>query len=237
MSYQREPTLTQVKKAVKIARDNTLYFTGCSEYIAKQIRPFAPSIAISNGVPMDTYTFKASVEIDAPLVFLGRIEHIKGPHIAIDVAKKSGRKLIIAGNIPSDTQSQEYFHTSIEPHLNQEQIVYIGPVNDEQKNALLGKAYAFLMPILWNEPFGIVMAEALACGTPVIGFNRGSVPEVIQHGVNGFICEEPTSMTEAIAQVDKLDRNNCRSIAENKFSAEAIVSDYENLYKRVIIKN
>lgn len=143
MSYQREPTLSQVRKAINIARDNTLSFTGCSEYIAKQIRPFAPSIAIPNGVPMDKYTFRASVAIDAPLVFLGRIEYIKGPHLAIDVAIKSGRKLIIAGNIPLDSQSQEYFRTSIQPYLNQGQIEYIGPINDEQKNALWGRLMPF----------------------------------------------------------------------------------------------
>lgn len=93
------------------------------------------------------------------------------------------------------------------------------------------------MPILWNEPFGIVMAEALACGTPVIGFRRGSVPEVIQDGINGFICEELHSMVEAITEIKKIDRNKCRSIAEDKFSAEAIVTSYEDLYKRLIFND
>lgn len=231
MSYQREPTLAQIKKAIKIAKNNTLAFTGCSEYISKQIAPYAPSFPIFNGVDLRKYDFKAEVEIDAPLVFLGRIEPIKGTHIAIEVAKRTNRRLIIAGNISSEYQT--YFDTEIKPQLD-EQISYIGAVNDNQKNELLGNALCFLMPIEWNEPFGIVMAEAMACGTPVIGFNRGSVPEVIIHGENGFICNTTEQMIDYVNQVNNLDRNRVRKDAEKRFSKDVIVKQYLDLYKKMI---
>lgn len=231
MSYQREPTIAQVKKAIRLAKNNTLAFTGCSEYISKQIAPYAPSFSIFNGVDLKKYNFKAEVEIDAPLVFLGRIEPIKGAHIAIEVAKQANKKLIIAGNIPSEYRT--YFDTQIKPQLD-EQITYVGAVNDSQKNELLGNALGFLMPIEWNEPFGIVMAEAMACGTPVVGFNRGSVPEVIIHGQNGFICNTIEQMIDYINQINTLDRNMVRKDAEKRFSKDVIVNQYLNLYYKMI---
>lgn len=234
MSYQREPTFSQVRKAVRVARKGSLWFTGCSEYIAAQIRPYAPSFAIPNGVPLETYTFTPRVAPDAPLVFLGRLEHIKGPHVAIEVAQRSGRSLIIAGNVPDDEASNVYFATRIQPHLDGKYIQYIGPVNDAEKNALLGSAYAFLMPILWNEPFGIVMAEALACGTPVIGFGRGAVPEVVQHGVNGFLASNPEDMAAAVSRAGQLSRKDCRLSMEQRFSDKSIVEQYEALYNRIL---
>jgi glycosyltransferase involved in cell wall biosynthesis len=231
MSYQREPSLIQIKKALRYAKKDTLTFTGCSEYIASQIRPLAPSYAIPNGVPLKTYEFKSHVQATAPLVFLGRVEEIKGTHIAIEVAKKSGHPLIIAGNIPED--KQDYFETRIRPHIDDRQITYIGPVNDFQKNELLGKALAFLMPITWNEPFGIVMAEALACGTPILAFPKGATPEVVQAGVNGYLCHSVEEMIQAVLQVSALRRADCRRIYEERFSDEAIVTQYELLYRQI----
>lgn len=232
MSYQREPTISQVKKAMRLAKKNTLAFTGCSSYISDQILPYAPAFSIFNGVDLKLYDFKNEVVDDAPLIFLGRIEPIKGPHIAIEVAKKTKRKLIIAGNIPFEYQS--YFDNIIEPSLN-DQITYVGAVNDSQKNELLGKSAAFLMPIEWNEPFGIVMAEAMACGTPVIGFNRGSVPEVIDKNI-GFICSNLNEMISAISQLKNIDRAKVREHCELNFGSNVIVKRYINLYKSLILK-
>jgi glycosyltransferase involved in cell wall biosynthesis len=233
MSYQREPSIRMVKQAMRLSRKGSMHFTGCSSYIADQVKPYAPAYAIPNGVPIRQYTFREHVSEDAPLVFLGRVEYIKGAHVAIAVAQKSGRKLLIAGNIPEDAKSKEYFDTLIKPQLN-ERIAYIGPVNDIQKNELLGQAYAFLMPILWNEPFGIVMAEALACGTPVIGMDRGSVPEVVEEGVNGYRCQTVEDMILAVGKVADLSRLASRRIAEEKFSDQAIVVQYEALYQNLI---
>lgn len=233
MSYQREPTLSQVQKAVKFSKKGTMAFTGCSKYISDQITPFAPSFPIYNGIDLSIYDFKAEVADDAPLVFLGRIEPIKGTHNAIEIAQKTGRKLIIAGNIPAEYQN--YFDSKIKPFLS-DRIEYIGLVNDVQKNEILGKAAAFLMPIEWNEPFGIVMAEALACGTPVIGTNRGAVPEVVKNGVNGFFADTVEELVSLTDRVGEIDRAAARKDCEERFSSEKIIDDYLEVYQKLIKK-
>ncbi len=231
MSYQREPTIGQIKKAVKFSKKNTLAFSGCSNYISQQIVPYAPATTIYNGVDLSNYHFKNSVEKDAPLVFLGRIEPIKGTHTAIQIAVKTHRKLVIAGNIPAEYQG--YFAQQIKPHLN-EDISYIGPVNDQQKNELLGKAAALLMPIEWNEPFGIVMIEAMACGTPVIGVPKGSLPEVILQGKNGFLANSFEELCNYVSRLPELSRSTVRQITEERFSSQKIVADYVALYTKLI---
>ena len=228
MSYQREPTLGRVQMAMRLSREGTLAFTGCSDHIAEQIRPYGPAYTVYNGVPLDTYTFQPEVGENAPLVFLGRIAPIKGTHTAVEVARRSGRPLVIAGNVPDD--QQDFFQDQIEPHLDGGRIQYVGPVDDEQKNELLGRAVAFLMPIEWEEPFGIVMAEAMACGTPVIGTRRGSVPEVVEHKTTGFVCDSVEAMVNAVSRVDTINRADCRSRCEQMFSQTAVVDGYVDLY-------
>ncbi|RYE37009.1 MAG: glycosyltransferase family 4 protein [Sphingobacteriaceae bacterium] len=228
MSYQREPTVSQVKKAVKYAGKNSMHFTGCSNYITNKIKPFAPASTVYNAVSMDDYQFKNTVSADAPLVFLGRIEPIKGAHIAVNAAKGAKRKLIIAGNVPQ--AAQNYFDKEIAPFIDQKTIFYAGEVNDQQKNELLGNAAALLMPIEWNEPFGIVMAEALACGTPVIAFGRGAAKEVVINGTNGWLCRTTQEMVNAVARLNQISRGNCRTDAEARFSETALVTNFENLY-------
>ena len=229
MSYQRDPSIKRVQQATWVAGDS-LVFTGCSEHIAARIRPHAPACPVFNGVSLDTYDFQLEVADDAPLVFLGRLAPIKGVHTAVGVAQQTGRRLLLAGNVPEE--HRPYFDERIQPHLNGERIRHVGPVDDTEKNSLLGRAAAFLMPIEWEEPFGIVMAEALACGTPVIGTRRGAVPEVVDDGVTGFVCDTTTEMTEAVEQIGDLDRAACRERCERLFSAEAIVDAYEELYEK-----
>lgn len=231
MSYQREPRLIQVKKAVQLSRKGSMIFTGCSDYITNQLSTVSDAYTVYNCAPVERYTFKETVDKDAPLMFLGRIEDIKGTHIAIQVAKKSNKRLIIAGNIPVGKES--YFNEQVKPHLS-DRIAYVGPVNDEQKNKLLGQALAFLMPIQWNEPFGIVMAEAMACGTPVLGFPLGSVPEVIENGINGFICKNADEMSEKVQKISIINRKNVRKITEERFSNTAVLNEYENLYSKLL---
>lgn len=230
MSYQREPSLRAVRRAAALARRDTLAFTGCSRYIARKIEPLAPSLAIYNGVPLDRYTARLAVSPDAPLVFLGRIETIKGAHTAIDVALAARRRLVLAGSVAERGPERQYFDERIAPRIDGAQIQYIGAVDDAQKNALLGGAAALLMPIEWDEPFGIVMAEALACGTPVIGFARGAVPEVVRHGVNGFLCERADEMATLVSRLDEIDRAACRADCEARFSDTVIVDAYEQYY-------
>lgn len=230
MSYQREISPRSIKCGDFLSR-GTLHYAGCS---GQQIERFAGRKnwhIVYNGAPMATYQLQLQVRADAPLVFLGRVQEIKGPHLAIEVAKRSGRSLIIAGNVPNDRpEHQKYFEEKIRPHLDDKQIQYVGPVNDEEKNQLLGNAVAFLMPILWEEPFGIVMAEALACGTPIVGLRRGSVPEVVQDGINGFVCQSVDEMVAAVSRIDEIDRAQCRRIMAEKFSDRAMVDAYERLY-------
>lgn len=233
VSYQLPPTISQVKKAMKIARPGTLYFTACSNYIADQIRPYGDVTTIYNGVDLDDYEAGLTVSTDAPLVFLGRIQKEKGTAIAITIAKKTGNKLIIAGNIPNEEMHQRFFEEEVKPHIDGQQICYIGPVNDRQKNELLGNCKAFLMPVLWDEPFGIVMAEALACGAPVIGFRRGAVPEVVEDGINGYVCDNMDEMVAAVEKTDRISRLKCRQMAETHFNSKKLAAQYEALYRRI----
>jgi glycosyltransferase involved in cell wall biosynthesis len=182
---------------------------------------------VFNGAPIAAYTPVAAVPADAPLAFLGRLDPIKGVHHAIAIARTASRRLVIAGTRQSNDRG--YFERDIAPHLSAD-VTYIGELDDRGKNALLGSSAALLMPIEWDEPFGIVMAEALACGTPVIGFRRGSVPEVVRDGQNGYVCDTVPEAAAAVARVSTIDRRAVRADYEARFSDTAIVAAYEALY-------
>lgn len=162
------------------------------------------------------------------LLYFGRIHHDKGTAEAIEIAKNSKRKLLIAGII----QDESYFKAKIEPELN-EQVQYIGHAGPEKRKALLGKALALLHPINFNEPFGMSVAEAMLCGTPVIAFNKGSMPELIQHEKTGFLVNDINGAVEAVSQVGFIKRIMCRDWAMAKFSSEKMVDDYLQLYKHI----
>jgi len=230
MSYQRTITPRSIVAGELLSR-GSLHFTACGRHMIGRWHGSAKWHVVYNGVPLDAYRPTYDVPADAPLTYLGRIEHIKGVHLAIEVAQRSGRRLRIAGNVAAE--HQRYFQQKIVPHLGGD-IEYLGPVDDRGKNELLGSSAALLMPILWEEPFGIVMAEALACGTPVIGLRRGSVPEVVQDGVAGFVCENVDGMVAAVARIPAINRHTCRAICEQRFSDEAITQAYLDLYSAVI---
>jgi glycosyltransferase involved in cell wall biosynthesis len=202
--------------------------------MTEQVRDISPVHVIYNSVSPTLYEFQPEVNAAAPLVFLGRIERIKGTHLAVEVARRTGRKLIIAGNIPVGDTHKAYFNDHILPHIDGVRIKYAGPVADTEKNQLLGRAAALLMPILWDEPFGIVMAEALACGTPVIGLNRGALPEVVEHGRNGFVCSSVDELEQATMRVGEIRRSECRKVMEERFSAPVMVDGYLKLYDSVL---
>jgi glycosyltransferase involved in cell wall biosynthesis len=231
MTYQREITPGSVSWGHRLSR-GTLHFSAISEWMMRDVKAVANWHLVYNGVPMHVYDFVPAVALDAPLAFLGRIEHIKGTHLAIEVARRTGRRLVIAGNIPAGHEA--YFEQFVRPYIDGTQITYVGPVDDLQKNKLLGHAAAFLMPILWEEPFGIVMAEAMACGTPVIGLRRGAVPEVVVDGISGFVCDTVEQVVERISRIPELDRQATRNLAQQKFSDTAIVQAYENVYRHMI---
>jgi len=232
MSYQREVTPGSIRMASRLAQ-GTITWTGCSAYLTKNVKELGDWRVIYNAVPIDRYPFAPDVAADAPLVFLGRIEHIKGAHVAIDVARHTGRALVLAGNVPESDSARDYFEKQVKPQIDGDQIRYIGPVDDAAKGQLLSGASALVMPVLWDEPFGIVMAEALACGTPVVGLNRGAVPEVIDHGRTGWVCSEPEDMMAVMGKLGRLSRHACRQAAEMRFSGPVLVDAYESLYREL----
>jgi glycosyltransferase involved in cell wall biosynthesis len=168
------------------------------------------------------------------LVFLSRIEAQKGAHLAIEVAKRSGRRLLIAGNHSPTPEAKVFWHKKILPEIGQNRIEYIGPVNDAQKNDLLGKAAAMVVPVQWDEPFGIVFAEALACGTPVISCPRGALPEIVRNGVDGFLVNSVEEACIAVGKLPAINRADCRQRAETAFSSGVVVKHYLELYSDML---
>jgi glycosyltransferase involved in cell wall biosynthesis len=180
---------------------------------------------IQHGIPMDSYSL---VEAKQPyLAFLGRIAPIKGVHLAIEVAKRSGIPLKIAGEVQPIFQS--YFDTEIRPHVDGRFIEYLGPADAAAKNELLGNAMALLFPIQWDEPFGLVMIESMACGTPVIALEGGAVREVVKDGVSGWVCASIDQLVEAV-QTLSLSSETVRKYAEANFSVDVMVERYLRLY-------
>jgi glycosyltransferase involved in cell wall biosynthesis len=234
-SYQRYVTPRSVRWGHRLAR-GTLSFTACSKSCASGAGGIGSWDIIYNAAPVDRYEAAFEVPGDAPLVFLGRLERIKGPHHAIAAARHAGRRLLLAGNVPGQPEEQAYCNNEVLSQCDGRDIVYVGPVDDRQKNELLRQAAALLFPIEWEEPFGIVMIESLACGTPVIAFPRGAVPEVVSHGVTGFLCTDVGEMAKAVARLPELSRRECRRAVEERFSADVIVGQYEALYQRLARK-
>jgi glycosyltransferase involved in cell wall biosynthesis len=232
-SYQRAVPWAGVRHAARLGGP-TICFTGCSRSLyagALATREGAGRwYTVFNPVDLTHYMPVRAVPADAPLVFLGRLERIKGPHHAIAIARAAGRRLVIAGNIVREGPEADFYDRAIAPHVDGTRVEYAGPVDDGQKNALLGSAAALLMPIEWDEPFGIVMAEAMACGTPVIGFARGSVPEVVRDGVTGFVCGSIDEAAAAVGRLASIARGAVRRDCEERFGHDVIVSEYERLY-------
>ena len=183
---------------------------------------------IYNGIKPDEFTFNSRPE--DYLLFFGRIHPEKGTLAAIEVAKECGKKIIISGLI----QHKEYFEEKIKPHINDKDVVYVGNSGPEQRNELLGNAMALLHLIHFEEPFGLSVAEAMFCGTPVIAFNRGSMPELIVHEKTGFLVKTKKEAVEAVEKIQNIDRKYCRQWAASKFSSEKMTDDYIAVYKKIL---
>jgi glycosyltransferase involved in cell wall biosynthesis len=182
---------------------------------------------VYNGLDSRLFTFEQTP--DQYLLFFGRLHPDKGIAEAIEIAKKSHRKLIIAGII----QDENYFKSAVEPHLN-EQVVFLGAAGPAQRDDLLKNAYALLHPISFAEPFGLSVAEAMFCGTPVIAFNKGAMPELINHGVTGFLVEDVAEAVAAVAKIPTINREICREWALSKFTTEKMVEGYLTLYHQLL---
>ena len=166
------------------------------------------------------------------LAFLGRISREKGLDRAIEIAIRSAIPLKIAAKV--DKADQEYFEEHIEKLLDHPLIEYIGEISEAEKNDFLGNAMALIFPINWIEPFGLVMIESLACATPVVAYRMGSVPEVITHGVCGFIVDNQEDAVHAVQNIGLIDRQECRRVFEERFTARRMAQDYLEVYSKVL---
>jgi glycosyltransferase involved in cell wall biosynthesis len=187
---------------------------------------------VYHGLPEDLYKFKP--QHGTYLAFLGRISPEKRPDRAIEIAEKFGMKLMIAAKV--DKADETYFKEVIKPMLKSPWVEFIGEIGEKEKNEFLGNAYALVFPIDWPEPFGLVMIEALACGTPVVAWRCGSVPEIIEHGKTGFIVETIEEAVNFLEEVKNLNREDCRKSFEERFTARRMAEEYLNVYQRVILK-
>ncbi len=183
---------------------------------------------VYHGIDIENFTFQETPE--DYLLFFGRIHPDKGTREAIEIAKKAQKKIVLAGII----QDQDYFRREVEPFIDGDRVEYIGAAGPEKRNELLGRCLALLHPIQFEEPFGLSIVEANACGAPVIAFPRGSLPEIVAHGVNGFLARDVGEAVDAVQRIRELSRRDCRKVVQERFSRDRMVDDYLNVYNQVL---
>ena len=185
---------------------------------------------VSHGLPTDLLTFQPKA--GAYLAFLGRISPEKRVDRAIEIARRAGMPLKIAAKI--DKVDREYYESTIKPLISDPNVEFIGEIGEHEKSEFLGNAYAYLFPIDWPEPFGLTMIEAMACGTPTIAFNCGSVKEVMQEGLTGFIVEDMDQAVAAVEKISTIERTACRNVFEKRFTATQMAENYVELYRSMV---
>jgi glycosyltransferase involved in cell wall biosynthesis len=183
---------------------------------------------IYHGIDLAALPFSAAGGDD--LVILGRIHPDKGTAEAIEIARLAGRRLVICGIV----QDEQYFHERVKPHIDDDTVVYLGSVGPAQRAEVLGAACALLHPIAFEEPFGLSVVESMACGTPVVAYRRGSMPEIVDVGQTGYLVDDAMAAAMAVKDVADLDRVTCRAVAERRFSADRMATDYLSVYEQVL---
>jgi glycosyltransferase involved in cell wall biosynthesis len=221
-----------------VEREDGRYYAGlrnvdlvASSKVQQALAPDLPWVGVVyNGIPVESYPL--SVEKDDYVLFLNRFNPDKGPDLAIRAAREAGQRLVLAGMCitPSD---QRFFDEAVRPLLGPDVDCY-GAVDADQKKKLLMGAKCLLEPIRWNEPFGLIMIEAMACGTPVVALRAGSVPEIVVDGKTGFICDTPEGLSAAIEMVGTIDPQACREHVQRSFHVTTMVEAYERIYRRVL---
>lgn len=209
---------------------NNADFVAISQYQTRTFTQIQITEVVPNAVDVESYPFTA--EKEDYLLCLGRIARDKAQHLAIEVAKRADMPLVLAGKIDAG-DDRAYFDEMILPHVDGQTVRFEGEVPDDRKRELFAAARAFVFPIQWDEPFGLVMIEAMACGTPVVATPYGAVPEVVTDGVNGFIASTVDDLVDAVRKIDQISPEVCRAVVEQRFAPGVMVEGYERVYRRV----
>ena len=210
---------------VYAAYDDVVHYVAISD--ADRHPALSYAATIHHGIDLGAFT--PGDGRDGYLAFLGRMHPDKGPHLAVEVARRAGMPLVMAGVV----QDADYFRERVEPHVDGDRVRFLGPVGPAERDRLLGGATALLHLIDFDEPFGLSVVEALAAGTPVVATPRGSMPEIVRHGVTGYLVAGTDQAVDAARRASTLDRRACRREAEDRFDAERMVDDYERLFRQV----
>jgi len=221
--HPHEPVLTE-----QYERYPAVHYVAIADWLAK-LEPMPKMTVVPHGIPVSDYTARENK--DDYVAFLGRMAPCKGPHLAIDAARRAGVPIKLAGEI--QPVFRDYWETEIVPRLEDPAVEYIGEADFAAKNALLSHARALLFSIQWEEPFGLVMIEAMACGTPVLAFKGGAVTEIVRDGVNGWVCRDVEDMAARIRTLD-IPSRQCRDFAAAHFSVSTMADAYVDLYARAL---
>jgi len=236
------PTVTTLHDRVN--KEGALIFRNYPNHpvisISDSYRKCAPTLnyvaTVYNGIEVENFQFQEKPAEEPYLAFLGRFSFEKAPHLAIKVARKTGMRLKIGAKLPDNPGDEKYYKEMVEPHIDGDQIQYAGELGFDQKVELLANARALIFPIQWEEPFGLVMVESLACGTPVIACSSGAVTEVMEDARVGFTCKDEAELVKAVDRIDEIDRGVCRAYVEERFDVTAMTDAYLKVYAKLLKK-
>lgn len=226
---QHDPLFSWYKEIYELYQSPNQHVISISDNQRRDAPDLQYAATVYNGINLDDFPFCA--EAEDYLLFAGRIVPEKGVKEAIQVAQETNKRLLIIG--PTYPDHEWYFDQYIKPHLS-DKILYLGYIEHLQMAKYFQKAKAFLMPVQWEEPFGLTMIESMACGTPVIATRRGAISEVVKNGVTGYIVDSISDMVAAVKKIDKIDRAKCHEHAKKHFSIELMVDRYEEVFKKIV---